>query len=156
MLRDRAVLLAPVLPRIEDAFAGTPGVATLTPAAAALATRFSAFGPGNDAGSDVDSHPADIAVSTLAFAAVEAGAYLDPERLPAARVLALEGLVGPAVVVVDGGRVAAVEPVDGVQVQDGGIVGCGVDPAAVLVDGVPRVEGGVPRWGREGWPIETG
>ncbi|GIE94273.1 MFS transporter [Paractinoplanes rishiriensis] len=26
-----AVLLAPVLPRIEDAFAGTPGVATLTP-----------------------------------------------------------------------------------------------------------------------------
>jgi MFS family permease len=26
-----AVLLAPVLPRIEDAFAGTPGVETLTP-----------------------------------------------------------------------------------------------------------------------------
>jgi MFS family permease len=26
-----AVLLAPVLPRIQDAFAGTPGVATLTP-----------------------------------------------------------------------------------------------------------------------------
>jgi N-acetylglucosamine-6-phosphate deacetylase len=35
------------------------------------------------------------------------------ERLPAARVLAPEGLVGPAVVVVDSGRVAAVEPVAG-------------------------------------------
>jgi N-acetylglucosamine-6-phosphate deacetylase len=33
------------------------------------------------------------------------------ERLPAARVLAPEGLVGPAVVVVEDGRIAAVEPV---------------------------------------------
>ena len=35
------------------------------------------------------------------------------ERLPAARVLAPEGLVGPAAVVVEDGRVAAVEAVGG-------------------------------------------
>lgn len=35
------------------------------------------------------------------------------ERLPAARVLAPDGLVGPAAVVLDGGRVTGVEPVTG-------------------------------------------
>lgn len=38
----------------------------------------------------------------------------------------------------------AVEPVDGVAVNDGGIVGCGIDPAPVLVGGVERIEGGSP------------
>lgn len=35
------------------------------------------------------------------------------ERLPAARVLAPDGILGPAAVVVEGGRVVAVEPVSG-------------------------------------------
>ena len=68
------------------------------------------------------------------------------ERLPAARVLGPEGLVGPAAVVVDGGRISAVEPVAG-AVTDRTLAPGFVD---LQVNGLDDVDVAEPddRWSR--------
>lgn len=104
-----------------------------------VARRGEAAAGGSSAGGSADG--AGGRARTAGVARAEPS-VLDTPPLPSGRT-------GDPVVTVVGDSMGwalgwRVEPVEGVEVVDGGVVGCGVHPAAMVINGRPQKQSGVP------------